>query len=813
MAKVNSKEKSKTMEAKKETKGKKAREEIKSLKIKRIGHDRQWDIFQTIAFWGLAVLLFLPPYFRGLFFAPDQERAIILASLVFWLTFLWRWLQKDHRLLSSPLDWFALALPVVYIISSFTAVNKGLAIDEVVKNILYFMTYWSVSRLVRNDEYIYKIMYVIYLSAIGVALAGLGTATGIQIKDGFLEGRIYSTFQYPNALAAYLGAVMFIGLYFWDRSRNTIKEVGFFPGKSLLDKICQGNLFGCLFAIGNYTLLSVFLGANSRGGLIVFSLVLIFYLIGLGAEKRLFLTLHMGLIGVISFVVINRFIPLALEKQGGTAWLWFFCGLAAVLAGQLAIMFIERYLSDRWKDDYKNYSKAFGGLVFLAVIVGGIWLLGHASILQKITNFSYLRTAFQRVNYIGTAAEMIKERPLIGWGGGGWQEAYQYFMDYYYISRQVHSYYFQVGVETGVLGLLVVAGIWVSFLYMLHRLYHDNKENQVLRQLTWTLTAIFLMISGHAAIDFDLSLSALTLVLWSCFGIVAGLCMRKPQSEASKAQRKFNAPNYVPIGLVTVVVMLLFIFVCCLIQSQSFMTQGIKMLQAQRGSEGIEYIEKALKLNPFQVEYHLTLAQVYSKAGNKDKAMEEAEKAVGLSKYEITPRSVLAQTAMASGNYSRAVDAVEDTFKLNPNNINVYENAASIYTQIGTMELAAGNRDSAMGYFQKSLQVPVRMDNYYKSVSEESRKLWTGPRLNRTPELKLYTGQASYWIGDFKTSEKNIQEAMAEEKIKSQALMYLVLIKEKQGNQKQAQELLGELRNTFPETIKAYEYFNKFLVL
>ena len=39
------------------------------------------------AFWGVALLLFLPPYFRGLFFATDQQRALILAAVVFWLVF------------------------------------------------------------------------------------------------------------------------------------------------------------------------------------------------------------------------------------------------------------------------------------------------------------------------------------------------------------------------------------------------------------------------------------------------------------------------------------------------------------------------------------------------------------------------------------------------------------------------------------------------------------------------------------------------------------------------------------------------------
>jgi len=191
----------------------------KVLKGTTTNRDVRWESIHTIAFWGLAVLIFIPPYFRGLFFAPEQERALIFGAVIFWIAWLWKWLKRDYSFLSHPLDYCVLVFPAVYLISAFQAANYGLAVDEVVKTTLYFLVYWLAARLVRNEMHITKLMQIVYISAVGVALAGLATATGIiYINDGFLNGRIYSTFQYPNALASYLAAVLFIGLYLWHRA-------------------------------------------------------------------------------------------------------------------------------------------------------------------------------------------------------------------------------------------------------------------------------------------------------------------------------------------------------------------------------------------------------------------------------------------------------------------------------------------------------------------------------------------------------------------------------------------------------------------
>ena len=115
------------------------------------------------------------------------------------------------------------------------------------------------------------------MSAVGVALAGLATATGlVQIRDGFLDGRIYSTFQYPNALASYLAAATLTGLYLWRRAGT--------PGSNgkVVNSLIKGmpnwltwtKLSPYLYAAGNFLLFAVLLGTKSNGGLMVFFLSL-----------------------------------------------------------------------------------------------------------------------------------------------------------------------------------------------------------------------------------------------------------------------------------------------------------------------------------------------------------------------------------------------------------------------------------------------------------------------------------------------------------------------------------------------------------
>ncbi|TYO96585.1 O-antigen ligase family protein [Desulfallas thermosapovorans] len=792
-----------------------------------IKNNQETDWLHQIAFWGLALLLFFPPYFRGLFFAPEQEKALMLATLVFWLTFLWRWLQNDHKFLRGPLDYFALALPLVYIISSFTAVNKGLAIDEVVKNILYFLTYWSASRLIRNQEDIHKLLHVIYISAIGVALAGLATATGIVfIKDGYnvtphAGGIISSTFQYHNALATYLGAVFFVGIYLWYQSFSkqlhtvvdgTLADSGL---RRYLTQRVLTRLVEYFYACGNFLLLLVLFASKSRGGLLVFALVFAIYLLGVGSKKRLYALLMTGGLGAAAYIISGKFISLVQTENYGQGWLWIAGGILLAIAGQMLLSLIHNFVENKWIDNSKKYMVAFASLVAVVLVAGVIWISGKPGVVDKISSFEYLWTAYHRVYYMESATDMIKERPVLGWGGGGWQEAYESFLNFRYTTRQAHSYYFQTGVETGIVGLAVVLGIWISFIVQAYRLFMENINNIFRRQILWLFFAIFLMISGHAAIDFDLSLSAITIVLWSVFGMTSAMAAPGAAPGKPGPQSARQTSKYLSVATVTTAALIIFSMAGVLVQANSFAGKGYKYLNSNNLVAGIDHLEKASSCNPLNPEYRMLLSRAYVNQGNSKKAVEEAKTAVQQSKYSFNTRNNYIQVAIAAGENKLAAKENELLYELAPNNIETYEVYAQHYLNLGAQELQSGNKTDARVYLNKVLGVSDLLNRQGETLTEIDKSLWEGPLLEDTEAIYLVKGQAAYCLGMFTESLGYLQQVAQSQDpdLKGRSLLWLALIEERKGNQEEANKLIDQINQLNPQLMQNYAALKSLPVL
>lgn len=814
MPKVAAKGKKKPVPAvKTETKGK----QFKGVKTELEG--ARWELSQAIAFWGLAGLLFLPPYFRGLFFQPEQERALIFAAVIFWFAWFWKWSKRDYNFLSHPLDYCVLAFPVVYIISAFQAANYGLAVDEVVKTTLYFLVYWLASRLVRNEKDIITVLHVIYISAIGVALAGLATATGvIHIKDGFLNGRIYSSFQYPNALASYLAAVAFIGFYLWRRA-GSAEPGGLGVRKSLEGAPAWLNidyLKQYLYAAGNFLLFAVFLGTKSNGGFLVFTIVFILFMIGLPKGSRIPVFIHFILTSITSFIAIWQFLSAVANSKMDLAWLWVFVGLVLAVAGQALYSWGEKKRLLQWIAGNRNTIFA---LILFFLVAGGIganvYISDHGEAVKALAQEFRLRNATERVCFFQDAMKMFKERPFLGWGGGGWQEAYRAYQSYLYNSNQVHGHYFQIMVETGVLGLLAILGIWASFLYTAHRLYHGAKGNDAARLLVWTITTAAILIGLHAVIDFDLSLSALALVLWTMFGLARGMLIYSGIKADDKKKKKYAPPNYFVLGAASAACALIILLGGSLAAAGNCAVQASKYIKSQNFDQAVALLQKASAYNPFNADYHGSSAQIYQAQGKFDEGIAEAGKAVELSKYSAPRYADLASLYFNGKKGSEeAVSHAEKAVSLAPFQIQWYELLSRTYFIVGYNELVGGNREAAKQYFEKAAQVPAKIQNQMDSLSDTEKRLWKdAPTLSATPGIKLNVGASQYLLGMWTEAEANLQDALQDEKSKGEAALWFAVLKSRQGKEQEANDLLEHAKKLVPQLAGGYEGLRNLYVL
>lgn len=782
-------------------------------------------VIHQVAFWGLAALLFLPPFFRGLFFPPEQYRALACAAVLFWMVFYGRWVNREHRVLEHPLDYLMLAFPAVYLYSAFFAVNTGLAVNEVVKATLYFFVFWAASRLATTEKDADFLIRVIYLSAIGVALAGLATATGIiHIKDGFLNGRIYSSYQYPNALAALLMGVCILGLYLWQRASIEGGKLNL-PFAAAPRWLRETSAYPYLYALANYLLLAVFLGTKSRGGIVVFIPVLILFLIGVGKGWRIPCAWHLAVTGGPAVPAIWLFLKDVAAGRADRAWLWIFLGALAVLIGQAAMDVWQRKNLTARIAPWRAYVVAG-----TAVAVAGVAALLAAlqpALVQGLVRFRSLgelltaHSTVERFHWMGQAAQMMLERPLTGWGGGGWQEAYRHYQDYLYNSTQVHGHYLQVGVETGIAGLLVLVAIWALFLWTAHRLYHGSAAGSPRRLLVWGITVAAVAIGAHAAVDFDLSLSALALVLFALFGMAVGLARPAPDPVESRrrrrAQKTYAPPSGARLGAASAACAVVLILAVCLAAAGSFAGRAAAALNAGDYAKGIALLRRAEAYNPFSADYPAALAQAYRAQGEYEKAWQEALEARSRSRYDAARCADLAEIACAMGKYAEAERWAERAVASAPFQIRWYELLARTEFLNGYGELSRDHKDAARAYFEKTLAVPQRIAAQMAKVTPELRKLWVvAPFLDTTAEIKLSAGAAQYFLGRFDAAAQNLAAAQKELKDdvgRGDAAVWLALVKERQGQSEEAKKLLAEAEKLNKDFATAYEQLKALPVL
>ncbi|MEW6172046.1 MAG: O-antigen ligase family protein [Bacillota bacterium] len=777
-----------------------------------------------VAFWGIAGLLFFTPFFRGLFFPPEQERALIVAALTFWLVYFGLWLRNKTQFFEQPLDWLTLGLPAAYCLSSFVAVNQGLAVNEIVKTALYFAVYWGISRLVTEEEVVRRILKVIWASGVLVALAGLGTATGIiSIRDGFLGGRIYASFQYPNALANYLLCVLVLSAYLWvytlGQKGGSLKEI--WPTRPVwVDRL---GLTSYLYTAGNFLIATVFWGAKSNGGILTLVIISLLVFLGVPREKRAPLFLHALQVGIPGLFVALQFINEAMAKHFNLAWLWVFLGLVLVIGLQVVYDLLFKGKVKR-KIQIPVWTRGAGLVVLAAAVVGALTF--RPDWLEKFKALIHFRNATERIYFYRDALEMILARPVLGWGGGGWQEAYRHFQHYLYNSTQVHGYYFQVGVETGIIGLLIIAGIWLAFLLRAHRIYHGAGKDNERRFLVWMLTVAALSVGIHSAIDFNLSLSALALVLFALFGIVAGLKRayeEKPVADvkSEKKLRRAKKPvNPTPLVVVSAVTL---IFVCgafSLAMANNHALRADDALSEKSFDKALNEMRRARSYNPFNAEYDALISRIYLAQGDNEQALQAADAAVKKSKYSAVRFAELASAYQNARRFEDAVSAAEKAVANAPFQIQWYDNLSRVTFVSGYMQLNDKKPDKARPLFESAASVPGTIAAKMAKVTPEERRLWVvAPLMEPTPTIKINAGGALCFLGRLPESTKLLDEALKEvekdgigdqeKEMYAEACLWRALAADKQGDKSLAKQHLEKGKQAVPDVEAWYEQVKK----
>jgi len=739
--------------------------------------ERGNQLLFLFAFSGLILLLFYPPFFRGLFFPGEQRWTLALASLLVFLTLCWQFSAGQGRFLSHPMDYAALALVLVYGLAALRPASYDLALNGLAKVILYFFTFWLVSRLAGGKR-TSIILHTLYFSAAGVALAALLSATEIiQVKDSFLGGRFYSTLQYPNALASFVGAALILGLYLWVRSPRWR---------------------GLAYAVFNYLLLMVFIGTGSRGGFLVFPPVLLLYLALSPRSYRSQTLLHLLLITPAALLACSRFIPLAEAKAFTMAWGWFGLGILLVLAGELLLRFLETRASAlaRW---------VLGLLLILLFLGGGAFYLWHQKaaapasssgdlgvwsrvlppqVAQRLKDFSLeTKSSRERLIWTGDALKMIKDRPILGFGGGGWEAAYRGYQSYFYNSTQVHNDYAQVAVETGLLGLGILAVFWSLFFFYGTKLYLHAKGGDRLEALSLLLAA--LTIGLHAAIDFDLALGAVSMMLWALFGLV--------RSRVQEIWGRTYAPRRGELMAVGVLCGVLIVWSLLYVAGEASAREAAAAYSQGDLARATRHMREACLYNPFSATYRADLGLILLQQGKEEEALNWARRAVQLDPYNLNVLGNLASIYWKTGQGEEAIKTMEEARTKAPWVGAIWESLGRMYVESGIQYLRSGEKDKARCRFQEMLSLYQEAESRM-ALLEKYKDLHQPKGLRLSPEMQLLWGISHYFLGDEVKAAKGFEAAAKEASLAQEARMWQALLAHRQGDHEKAKRLMEELK-------------------
>ncbi|MHB9145051.1 MAG: O-antigen ligase family protein [Symbiobacteriia bacterium] len=743
----------------------------------------------------LAALLFVGPLVRGLFFAPEQ---LLAAGFVFVVTVLWLLdrLKAGRAVFRgwSLVELGAALLPVAYGLAYAQAVHPQSALLGFVTIAAgYGLFLMSRDAPLSGSRGRLLISTVItsgaLVAAIGVlsyvGLVQLPGAVTVPWRAVAAAGRVGSTLQYYNTLAAYLGVAIMLSLGVQAPQATWWQTA---PWRA---------------AAG---LMAVTLALTQSRGVVAIFPVASLVLIALAPRGRKLQTLS-EVVGVGAAALLTLG-PITEATRGGQplAALGWVCVAALVASGP-------------W-GEVPRPLKRLGPLarpliatvlVALAVAAGVYGRVAGTPVATRVTTSAAAaidaaqgeemlpQNQAERWLYMQDAWRMFQDRPLLGGGAGAWASLFARYRTAPYYTTQTHSFYAQVATDTGAVGLiglvLFLAGLAVAAV----RVLRVRPSGSARMQLAGGLAAL-VMLLAHAAVDFDLSFLSMSTLLWVLAGSLHGdarrLTTEEREGDLEAAERRFLVGSPSPADRAAGVArdlaagskgmgsrwsfsVLLAGFIAAsavvllLLGGEAFRSwAGVRRAQGRTGSAERNY-QRALRFNPRDDATYLALADLYTQetadlrvtnpAATRqlqalaDDAVRMAQRAATLNPFDPLVRAALARTYLRVGRFADALAEGRRVGEEDPWGISGYEVVAQAEVALGVAALQNGETGVARAHFdaviQEGIQVLAVGNRFDRLPLHFGRK----PQLRGA--LALAMGKADYFLRNPKEAEKYLNTA------------------------------------------------------
>lgn len=814
-----------------------------------IVNDRFLKIYQIVLLIGLCVLLFYPPYLRGLFF-DDELLPTHIYSFALFLIFLgYKFIRKDYAIFKSKLDYAALGMVVAFFLPVLLgqAVNVRAAVGELLRYLNLFAVYVMVRDLVDGEKKFRIVLNVMAASAVGVALFGIDAAAGEHVQKfiggllhykffgGYVGGRINSTLQYPNTLASYLMATYFIALGLQLESKKLWQKAvyggaGFILFFTFLLTYSRGAWlqFPIMYVIFLFMLFDIYKVAGAvliSAGTFLVSFALLQpaagYISG-GAVQKIWLLILAGSLVTAALNMASKFIITALEKVNKrtvtTAGISILSAVILLMAAVIIVAFnVEAPLELKHDAGEQNSSKAVSRIISniepdtqynlsmklesttanpkqwacniiiyslngeggnqtqleskvfynesgyisvpfntnedtqsVRVVVHNYYSDSYLNIedvkLQYaegkarkiILKYKYIpetligrfeslfindESSFQRMAYYTDGLKIVREHLLFGAGGKAWEALYMKYQSFPYTSTQAHNYFLQTFIETGIIGLLLLAAFIIAILKVSMTAIRKSTSSTVLKGLG--IAAVSLAV--HSIIDFDFSLFAVLLMVWTIIGLFGAANVN--MQEHARASLKVRKAEVISVPLICIAALILAI---SFNGGLAYAKKAVEAVKAKDMASARKYYEKSASMDFLKSSYKADLAQVYDAASRKiengktviadrqlfDKAEKLYLSALSLDRYNPRLNALMGALYMGRGEIEKGLQYVDKSVECQPMKSIAYEQKADAYFKTGLYYYNKNEKEKAKEMFNKVGDIVPYLSNLNKTTKK-----------------------------------------------------------------------------------------------
>ena len=674
----------------------------------------------NICYLILGVLLLVPSYLRGLYY--DQE-ALFFCTIIGVLG-LFAVLINTEALKKplTPVDWGFLGLAVWYLIGIPFAASTGDALLGSTRYVAFALLYFTASRILKPRIIIIG-AWLLALNGALLVLIAIGSRIQFPPLVAAWGKDLSSTFQYSNAFGGFLLMTIPVTLYLYLSSQS------------------KGNRYFALTLL--YLNILGLVGTQSKGAYAIFAIQLVLLTLGIISTKnyRVFPVLIVLLLaGSTSWEIVAW----AGSLQLPTLLLWPFIGLPVVFLSEL----ISTWKYRRW---------VYGSALISIIVVLLIFGLGKKGLPAPNIQENAVSRTIQSIDDVADSSyqsrlvfyqdslEMAFSQPFVGLGANGWKNAYKAFRDYGYIAYETHSGPLNILVESGFPGLGLFLLLWSGFLWKWLKARKDNKYN-------FFFVTAALGIGLHSLIDFDLSESAIFLVLI--------LIMASVMSSGEPAQTDKTASSRINLILVCFLSGLLVTVPLVLQRSLLYYEAGRKAYIVGERNVALNYFQAALKLNSFDAEVYAAkaLSEIEYSIILPDnqlagQALEDAKLALRFSKMDPALIRKIERVYYLADKPAEAYLLTRQNLLFDSLDSRSYEEAAE-YSLIYAQELIKqGQEKEAQDLLQGILELPAALESRYAEVSAKQKILWRKDlHLGITSRLKLNLEKAQAMLDNINTN-------------------------------------------------------------